>query len=68
VEGSGGSYLLKQRVLALKQPNQSLPESSCKHSRKSSFSRPSGRRSVGGIAEDDGVDLIWIVIVFLAGS
>ena len=27
-----------------------------------------GHRSVGGIAEDDGVDLIWIVIVFRAGS
>ncbi len=27
-----------------------------------------GRWSVGGIAEDDGVDLIWIVIVFLGGS
>jgi hypothetical protein len=32
------------------------------------ISRASGHRSVGGIAEDDGVDLIWIVIVFLAGS
>jgi hypothetical protein len=28
----------------------------------------SGHRSVGGIAEDDGVDLVWIVIVFLAGT
>jgi hypothetical protein len=27
-----------------------------------------GHRSVRGIAEDDGVDLVWIVIVFLAGS
>ena len=26
----------------------------------------SGHRSVGGVAEDDGVDLVWIVIVFLA--
>jgi hypothetical protein len=25
----------------------------------------SGHRSVGGIADDDGVDLVWIVIVFL---
>jgi hypothetical protein len=32
------------------------------------ISRASGHGSVGGIAEDDGVDLIWIVIVFLAGS
>jgi len=32
------------------------------------ISRAGGHRSVGGIAEDDGVDLIWIVIVFLAGS
>jgi hypothetical protein len=28
----------------------------------------SGLRSAGGIAEDDGVDLVWIVIVFLAAS
>jgi hypothetical protein len=27
-----------------------------------------GHRSVAGIAEDDGVDLVWIVIVFLVGS
>jgi len=27
----------------------------------------SGHRSVGGIAEDNGVDLVWIVIVFLVG-
>jgi hypothetical protein len=27
-----------------------------------------GHRSTFGIAEDDGVDLVWIVIVFLAGS
>ena len=32
------------------------------------ISGPGGHRSFGGIAEDDGVDLIWIVIVFLAGS
>jgi hypothetical protein len=32
------------------------------------ISRAGGHRSVGGIAEDDGVDLIWIVLVFLAGS
>jgi hypothetical protein len=31
-------------------------------------SRAGWHRCVGGIAEDDGVDLIWIVIVFLAGS
>ena len=28
----------------------------------------SGHRSVGGIADDDGVDLVWIVIVFLDGT
>jgi hypothetical protein len=28
----------------------------------------SGHRSVGGIADNDGVDLVWIVIVLLAGS
>jgi hypothetical protein len=28
----------------------------------------SGHRSVGGIADNDGVDLVWIVIVFLAGT
>jgi hypothetical protein len=27
-----------------------------------------GHRSVVGIAEDNGVDLVWIVIVFLLGS
>jgi hypothetical protein len=27
-----------------------------------------GHRSTFGIAEDDGVDLVWIVIFFLAGS
>ena len=29
------------------------------------ISRAGGHRSVAGIAQDDGVDLIWIVIVFL---
>ena len=28
----------------------------------------SGHRSVGGIADDNGVDLVWIVLVFLAGA
>jgi hypothetical protein len=28
----------------------------------------SGHRSVGGIADDDGVDLVRIVIIFLAGA
>jgi hypothetical protein len=31
-------------------------------------SRRGGHRSALGIAEDDGVDLVWIVIFFLAGS
>jgi hypothetical protein len=30
--------------------------------------RAGGLRSVAGIAEDDGVDLVWIVIVFLVPS
>src|ERR1700734_4183710 len=28
----------------------------------------SGHRSVGGIADDDGVNLVWIVIIFLASA
>ena len=28
----------------------------------------SGHRSVGGVADNDGVDLVWIVIVDLAGA
>jgi hypothetical protein len=31
-------------------------------------SRASGHRSVAGITEDDDVDLVWIVIVFLGGA
>ncbi len=32
------------------------------------ISTAGGLRSVGGVAEDNGIDLVWIVIVFLVGS